>query len=75
MHPYYQNGRIYYNAKEKANNDMQVGLAQLFGIEPGYRTHDDAPDADEQAISDLVKMDRVMSFEPKLGYRKAKYGW
>lgn len=53
LHPYYQNGRIYYNEKEKANNDMQVGISQLKGIEPGYKTPDDSPDADEQAINHL----------------------
>lgn len=50
MVPYYQQGRIYYNEKEKGSNDMQTGLAQLKSIEPGYRTHDDSPDADEGAI-------------------------
>ena len=53
--PYYQQGRIIYNVNEKANNDMQVGLAQLKGIEPGYKTHDDSPDADEGAIHLLSK--------------------
>ena len=48
--PYYQQGRIIYNINEKASNDMQVGLAQLKSIEPGYKTHDDSPDADERAI-------------------------
>ena len=70
MHPYYQNGRTYWNEREKPSNDMQVGLAQLLGIEPGYRTHDDAPDADEQALSDLVKIDRQMAFEPIMGKRE-----
>lgn len=55
LHPYYQNGRIYYNEKLKAHNDTQKGLAQLKGIEPGYTTKDDAPDADQQAISWLSK--------------------
>lgn len=53
MHPYYQNGRVYYNAREEASNDMQAGLAQLMAIEPGYSTHDDAPDADQQAVEYL----------------------
>jgi predicted phage terminase large subunit-like protein len=53
LHPYYQNSRIYYNEKLKAHNDTQEGLAQLFGIEPGYNSHDDAPDADQQAIQFL----------------------
>ena len=52
-HPYYQNGRIYYDEAEYANNDMQTGINQLKGIEPGYKTHDDSPDADEQAIEYL----------------------
>ena len=55
MHPYYQNGRVWYNEKMKSHRDTQVGLAQLFGIEPGYKGHDDAPDGDEQAISFLSK--------------------
>lgn len=55
MHPYYQNGRIWYNEKMKAHKDTQIGMAQLFGIEPGYNGHDDAPDADEQCISFLSK--------------------
>lgn len=55
LHPYYQNGRIYYDEAEYANNDMQEGMNQLKGIEPGYNTHDDSPDADEQAINYLGK--------------------
>jgi len=54
MHPYYQNGRIYYNANERDNNDMNEGLSQLYAIEPGYKTHDDSPDSDEAAISELA---------------------
>lgn len=53
MHPYYQNGRVYYDESEYANNDMQTGINQLKGIEPGYNTHDDSPDADEQAVGYL----------------------
>jgi phage terminase large subunit-like protein len=51
MQPTYQNGRPYYDEKLKANNDTQQGIAQLLGIEPGYKTPDDAPDADQQALS------------------------
>jgi hypothetical protein len=66
MHPYYQNGRIYYNEKEKSNNDMQVGIQQLKGIEPGYKTHDDSPDADEQALNILSYHIREEAFEPHI---------
>lgn len=55
LQPYYQNGRIYYNDAKKSHNDTQTGLQQLLGIEPGYRTHDDAPDADQQCIVWLSK--------------------
>jgi len=55
LHPYYQNRRIFYNKAIEANDDTQVGLAQLKGIEPGYKGYDDAPDADEMAISELSK--------------------
>lgn len=53
LQPYYQNGRIFFNDKLKAHNDTQVGLSQLFGIEPGYSTHDDWPDAHQQGINEL----------------------
>jgi hypothetical protein len=53
LKPYYQNNRIWYNEKMICHNDTLVGLAQLYGIEPGYTTKDDAPDADEQAIKKL----------------------
>ena len=55
MHPYYQNGRLYYNIKKKAHADTLVGISQLLGLEPGYRTNDDSPDADEQCITELSK--------------------
>lgn len=58
MEPYYQNRRIFYSAKMKGDPDTQEGNEQLFGIEPGYRTHDDAPDADEQAIRYLEQFIR-----------------
>lgn len=53
LQPYYQNSRIYYNNKIKAKNDIQVGLAQLKSIEPGYKSHDDFPDALECTVSEL----------------------
>jgi len=59
LQPYYQNGRIYYNDKKQGHNYTQVGLVQLFGIEPGYRTKDDAPDADQQAIKRLEKFNNT----------------
>ncbi|MBE9468983.1 MAG: hypothetical protein IMY72_11790 [Bacteroidetes bacterium] len=64
--PYYQNNRIYYNEKERSNNDMQVGISQLKGIEPGYKTHDDSPDSDEQGINELSTYVRTEAFTPRI---------
>lgn len=55
MQPYYQNRRIYYNLNKKAHADTLIGLQQLYSIEPNYKTHDDAPDADQQAIEYLSR--------------------
>lgn len=55
MVPYYQNARIYYNEKLKANRDAQVGVMQLCAVEEGSTEHDDSPDADESALSALEK--------------------
>ena len=61
LQPYYQNGRIYYNIDKKSHHSTQEGLSQLYGIEPGYKTHDDAPDADEQAIKWLSKWIQIQN--------------
>jgi phage terminase large subunit-like protein len=68
MLPQYENGRIYYNEVLKSHKDTQTGIAQLKGLEPGYRTKDDAPDADKYAF------DYLDSFEVSAtsGYRIRK---
>ena len=75
--PYYQNSRMYYDIAKKPHKDTQTGLQQLFGLEPGYRTHDDAPDADEQAISYLESYLRTSKFKTRTGKIKknSKRGW
>lgn len=55
MQPYYQNRRYFYNEKLKAKKDHQVGKAQLFGIEPGYKTKDDYPDAKKGCTDECEK--------------------
>ena len=69
MHPQYQNGRIYYNVKLKDHNDTKEGLAQLKGIEPGYRGNDDAPDADKEAFDYLDNYARSTSLIYRTGKR------
>ena len=57
-HPLYQNGRVYYSEKLHGHADTQIGLIHLYGIEPGYHTNDDAPDADERCFAELGKVTR-----------------
>lgn len=76
MQPYYQNTRVYYNANEKFNVDMQTGINQLKSIEQGYTSHDDSPDADAAAIDYLSKFIPNNNPLPELGYRNnAKGAW
>lgn len=75
MLPFYEQGRIFYNIKEKASNDVQVGIAQLLAIEEGSKEHDDSPDADKEAIDKLSKHIQFMKFEPRFGARKQKNIW
>lgn len=71
MQPFYQNSRVYYNYNKKAHQDTQIGLQQLYSIEPGYKTHDDAPDADQQAIEFLSRHIGNMRRTPRMGkYKK-----
>jgi len=74
LQPYYQNGKAYYNEAEKYNIDMQTGISQLKGIEPGYKSHDDGPDADEGAISYLSKFIPNNNPLPLLGARGLSQG-
>jgi len=55
MHPDYQNGRVTYNHHLRNHNSTKTGLGQLKGIEPRYKTKDDAPDADKEAFDYLDK--------------------
>lgn len=67
LQPMYQNGRIYYNQYKKNHNSTIIGLQQLYGIEPNYKTHDDAPDADVYAIDFLSKYIRTNSQPARTG--------
>lgn len=75
MLPFYEQGRIFYNIKEKASNDVQVGIAQLLAIEEGSKEHDDSPDADKEAIDKLSRHIQFTKFEPRFGARIQKNLW
>jgi phage terminase large subunit-like protein len=70
MLPFYQQVRIYYNQAERLNGDMQVGIAQLLALEPGYKSHDDSPDADAAALDLLNRYQRSAAFKPRTGAYK-----
>ncbi len=49
------------------NPDMVEGNNQLKGLEPGYKTPDDAPDADEAAWHYLDQHQPGRDFKPLIG--------
>ncbi|PLW89992.1 hypothetical protein [Mucilaginibacter sp.] len=67
MQPSYLNGENYYNLDEMYNPDMIEGNNQLKGIEPGYQTPDDAPDADQGAWNLLDQHKPSANFRPIIG--------
>ncbi|MDR1155809.1 MAG: hypothetical protein LBL04_13975 [Bacteroidales bacterium] len=72
--PFYQQNRIRYNIHRRNSGDMQTGIAQLMGIEPGYKCHDDSPDADAAALDKLNR--RIRSSAPvSYGYAYRNNRW
>ncbi len=67
LQPYYQRKKVFYPESKEFDPDHIEGLQQLYGIEPGYSTHDDAPDADEQAIAYLEQFIRSSKFKARTG--------
>lgn len=55
LQPYYQNGRVWYCDRLRYHADAQIGITQLKGIEPGYSSKDDYPDAHQAGISELER--------------------
>lgn len=55
LQPYFQNGRFFYSDKLKHKKDHQIAMQQLFGIEPGYSSKDDYPDAKKGCTDELEK--------------------
>jgi len=76
MVPHYQARRIKYDRRQIGSNDMQTAISQLKGIEPGYSSHDDAPDAEQQAIEFLSQQIGFNddSSLPQLGPREQRTG-
>jgi phage terminase large subunit-like protein len=72
MLPQYQNGRIYYSQKLKNHNDTKEGIAQLKGLEPGYKGPDDSPDADKEAFDYLDRFTRSSQHTYRIGLRESR---
>lgn len=75
MVSYYQNNRIYWNNAIKGNNDTQVAVSQLKGIEPGYNGHDDFPDSHEACTKKLEKYTPGKKGKNLQGKMKRKNIW
>ncbi|MGJ1366038.1 hypothetical protein [Sphingobacterium spiritivorum] len=75
MEPSYSNNENYFNLDELHNADMIEGNNQLKGIEPGYNSPDDSPDADEGAFYylDMHKPDE--NFDPIIERHQNNNGW
>lgn len=75
MEPAYSNNEVLYNIDEMHNPDMVEGNNQLKGIEPGYNSPDDSPDADEGAWHILDKHKPERNWKPLTGSAYRKQQW
>lgn len=60
---------VHYDESQRSDPDMQRGLDQTLAFQKGMRGHDDAPDADEGAITLLQRHSKTNSFTPSFGRR------
>lgn len=72
MEPAYSNGECEFDVQEVHNPDMIEGNNQLKGIEPGYNSPDDSPDADEGCWYYLDQHIPQRNFQPIIGQFKQK---
>lgn len=75
MEPDYAGGNVYFNQAEMHNNDMVEGNNQVKGIEPGYKTADDCPDADEGAWHLLRPHRPENTYSPRCGRNTRSSRW
>lgn len=72
MEPEYSDNNVFFNIEDFHNTDMITGNNQLKGIEPGYKTADDSPDADEGNWYYLDMHLPNINFKPTIGTRENK---
>jgi len=76
MLPAFQIKSIKFSIDEKDNVDLQRGLHQLKGIEPGYSGKDDFPDALTEAVAMLQAQQVTSNHDPVFGQNPSKkYGY
>ncbi|MBD3748946.1 MAG: hypothetical protein IE931_05575 [Sphingobacteriales bacterium] len=73
MEPSFVNGENFFNLDQMHNPDMVEGNNQLKGIEPGYNSPDDSPDADESAHFILDQHKPSANFKPIIKQHKKLY--
>lgn len=75
--PLWERGFVTYNTAMQEDRDMLTGIEQTLAFEKGSSVHDDAPDADEGAISILQESFRREAFQPLIGTSKtnSKFIW
>lgn len=67
MIPDFQRREFFVSEKMQHDTDVQTIIKQTKGIEPGYKSHDDGPDAMQQAF-EILQADNIMGdSEPMLG--------
>lgn len=67
MLPDWQRREVYVNEELKHSTDYQEAEKQIKGIEPGYKSHDDAPDAFQQGM-EMLQADAIYDdSEPEIG--------
>lgn len=76
LQPSFQRSELFFKDSDQADPDVQIGLSQLFGIEPGYKSHDDWPDALEAVIKLLQYHAKTSEWQaPRTGRGRNNTGW
>jgi phage terminase large subunit-like protein len=69
LEPLNRNEKLFLNEAERSNSSMQTLEEQFLALEPGSRTHDDAPDAVEGA-KHIIDKKHMQSAPMKIGQRQ-----
>jgi len=65
--PFWERGMVFYNGNERDDAHMITAIDQTLAWDRGSNVHDDSPDADHGAITELMRFGRSQKFSPKIG--------